>query len=110
MPDTRAEKDALQLQMQVQAGRLGLGGTGVAEVDPDMRLVRRLVLREPGVAIDAKQGLPVGDEVRRDLWKAVADVLDEGQRRLLDVLLVAALVGLEPVALIVGLQVAEELE
>ena len=87
-------------------------GPLVPEVDAGLRLVRRLVAREARVAVDAEQraalAAGVGHQVRADLRQAQPEVLDEGERRLEQVVLVAVLVGVEPLAVVVGLQLAQE--
>jgi hypothetical protein len=58
----------------------------VSEVHAGVGLERRLVLREPGVAVDAEHRAAVaprvGAQVRADLLQPVAHVLDERQRRI----------------------------
>src|SRR4051794_1578243 len=59
MPDPRAEEHLTWLEVEVEARGVGLGCAGVAEVDADVRLVRRLVLGEARIAVDAEQRAPV---------------------------------------------------
>ena len=71
MPDPDPGEDAPGLEMEVEARRVRVLRTLVPEVDPDVGLVGRLVLREARVAIDPEQrsadGSRVGHEVRADL-------------------------------------------
>ena len=112
VPDPAAGEHVARRQVQVEAGRVGLLGPLVAEVDARLRLVRRLVLGEARVAVDAEQRAAlaprVGHQVRADVGQSEPEVLDEGERGLEQVVLVAALVRVEPLAVVVGLQLAQE--
>src|SRR5680860_1534393 len=59
---------ALRIEMDIEAGSVHVLGSFVAELHTEMRLVWRLVLREPRVPIDPEQrpadGTIVCDEVR----------------------------------------------
>ena len=114
MPDPAAGEDFARRQVQVEAGRVHVLGLLVLEPDARRGLVRRLVLREARVAVDAEQRAAdapgVGPQVRADLAQVRLEVLDEGERRLEHVGLVAVLVGVEPLAVVVLLQVGEEAE
>src|SRR3954463_1037560 len=114
MADASAAEDLPRRQVQVQAGRLRRPGQLVAEEDAAVRLVRALVLREPGVAVDAEERAAarprIGHQVRTDLDQPGREGLDEVERRLPDVGLVARPVGLEPVAVVVLAQLGEERE
>src|SRR4029453_8707922 len=74
----------------------------------------RLVLREPDVTVDAEEraadGSRGGAEVGADLVEKRGEVADELERWLLDVMLVARLVGPEPLAVVVPAQVDEKRE
>src|SRR5215212_2373947 len=93
---------------------MGVLRTLVPEMEPDVRLVRRLVLREACVAVDAKERpaarARVRAEVGADLLEARRELADEGERRLEQVLLVSTLVGREPLAVVVRPQILEERE
>ena len=90
-------------------------GRFMPELDSEMRLVWRLVLRESGVPVDAEQGSAdgsvIGYEVGTDLMKIRLEVPDELKAGILDVLLVAILVIREPLSIVVLgeiVQVGEE--
>ena len=114
VPDTDAGERTAGLEVEVVARRVGVFREQVAEVDPGLRLVRRLVLREADVAVDAEEraagGSRVGAKVGADLVEERGEVADELQRRFLDAFFVAALVGLKPLAVVVPAELAQELE
>ena len=86
----------------------------VAEMAGGMLLVRTLVFREAHVAIDAEHraaiGPRIGDEMLRDFLEARRHRPDELAHRRLHGFLEALLVLLEPWAIVVRLQLAEERE
>jgi hypothetical protein len=104
-PDAAAGEDVVRADVQVVAGRVGVPAPVMPEVDPEVGLVRRLVLREARVAVDAEQGAAarpgVGAEVGADLLEPRRERVDEGERRLEQLLLVAVLVGREPFPVVV---------
>jgi hypothetical protein len=114
MPDAASGEDLARPDVQVVAGRVPVLGRLVPEVEPDVGLVRRLVLREASVAVDPEERaaarLRIGAEVRADLLEARREVGDEGERGLEYVLLVAELVRRKPPAIVVRPQVGEERE
>ncbi len=98
--------------LEVEAGAGVLGHAAVLEVHPDVGLVGRLVLAEAGVAVDAVDHLLglLGHIVHRERAELVGDQPHQFQRRPADLLLVELLVGGEPVAVVVLLQLPEEPE
>ena len=113
-PDANSGVDLAGREVQVESGRVGGLSRLVAEVHRRLRLVRTLVLREPHVAVDAEHRASVGPRVRyeprADGVQARLEVLNEPQQRFLNVQLVTALVGLEPLTVVVRPQLEQELE
>ena len=93
---------------------MGVLGHEVTELHPGIDLVRRLVPGESGVALDAKQRATdfarVCGKVLGDSAEWIGEVVDEVERRLADDGFEAILVGLEPLPLVVLLEVAKESE
>src|SRR6059036_339114 len=116
MPDSRMGHRLARGHVEIVAGRhfLRPRRLRVPEVDPDLRLVRTLVRREPDIAVDAGQRsakrLRVRDDIGTDLLQAWSGVPNESQARLLHGLLVAFLVLREPLFVVVFRQLAEERE
>ena len=76
-----------------------------------MRLVGRLVFGKPRVAIDAEHGVLRRDIDRRiDLGNDVDDLLDQDLEGRLYVAFKPFFVRIEPVAVVVQLQLAEKVE
>src|SRR5689334_4057294 len=76
-----------------------------------VRLVRRLVLREPRVAIDSEhRSLRVAANLRSEAAKAHEHVLDELTHRVAHFLLVLTAVRLEPLLVVMRRQTSKELE
>ena len=105
VPDAAAGEHLARADVEVVAGRVGVLGPLVPEVDADVGLVRRLVLREAGVPMDPEERAParpcVGAKVTADLLQLRRERLDERECRLEQVLLVSLPVGREPVAVVV---------
>ena len=55
VPDAASGKDLARADVEVVARSVGVFGQLVPEVDPEVRLVRRLVLGEARVAVDPEQ-------------------------------------------------------
>ncbi len=114
MPDAGADEDLAGLEVEVEARGVGVLARLVAELDAGVGLVGALVLGEAHVAVDAEERAAdrprIGVEVGADLGQARPEIADELLRRMAQLLLVALLVGLEPLAVVVGLEVAQELE
>src|SRR4051794_4196458 len=55
VPEAARHEDAVRFQIEIEAGSVDVARLRVAELDADVRLVRRLVLGEPHVAVDAEQ-------------------------------------------------------
>ena len=83
-------------------------------MDPELRLVRALVRREPDVPVDPGEGADeragVRDEVRAEGLELQARVMDEPEGGLLDGRLVAGLVLREPIAVVVLREILQEPE
>ena len=99
--------------MHVEAGGMDVvGGRHMAELHAGVRLVWRLVLGEPRVALDPKERSAdfagIRHKVRRDLDQALGELIDEVERRLSHVRLVPILVGMEPVPFVVGGEFGKE--
>jgi hypothetical protein len=83
----------------------------VLEPARGVRLVRRLVLREADVAINAEnRTFGISDELRRELAEPHIDFLDEQLEGGENFTLVRLLVRLEPVPLVVALELPQERE
>src|SRR5262249_50548486 len=84
------------------------------KVDSEVCLVRRLVLREARVSVNAEERASarprVGEEVRADLLESGREGFDEGERRLEQLFFVPLVVGREPLSVVVGTQVGQERE
>src|SRR5688572_739740 len=81
----------------------------VLEPARSMRLVRRLVLREPHVTVDAEdRTFRVAHELRRELSESHVELLDQELQRVEDFVVVGLAVRLEPLTLVVLLQLAQE--
>src|SRR5262249_61885564 len=82
VPDAAAGEDLVRADVQVIAGRVGVLGPFVSEVDSEVCLVRALVLREACVSVDAEEGASarprVGEEVGADLFESGGKALVEG--------------------------------
>src|SRR5262249_55203106 len=112
VPDAAAGEDLVRADVQVVPRRVGVLGPLVTEVDPEVGLVRRLVLREACVSVDAEERAAarprVGAKVRADPFEPRRKRVDEREGRLEQVLFVALLVGREPFPVVVRSQVGEE--
>src|SRR4029453_13030087 len=90
--------------------RVRVGSEG--EEEPRVGLVGGLVAAEPRVAVDAKEqaarGMRVGGEMRADRPEPGADRGDEAQQRVAHLGEVAVLVLVEPLAIVVAPELAEE--
>ena len=74
-------------------------------------LSRRLVFAEPRVAVDAiERRLRRRDELRRDSWQVLGQLLDDREHRRPYVLFVVVLAAPEPLAIVVALERAQELQ
>src|SRR5437588_10872717 len=83
----------------------------IRKAGPDVRLVRRLVLREPHVAIDPeRRAYRVGGERDAGGSEALVEGDAEGLERLLQQPLVVCLSWLEPGAVVVLGKLSEELD
>ena len=101
------------LDVHVVAGRVHIFRLLVAKLDSDVGLVRQLVLRKPGVAVDPHQRTANpgrhGRKTRRHSPRMrLLHRDDEPQRDIENVIFVAALVLLEPLAVVVGFQSLRE--
>ena len=100
--------------MEVEAGSVCIFGAFMAEVETGVRLVRRLVLAEPRVPMDAEQRATdrsrIGDEVRADLSQVGSELVDEIERRILDHGVVFVFSSLEPIPIVVFGEGAKECE
>src|SRR6185369_15647625 len=84
---------------------------GPREGRAEMALVRRLVLAEARIAIDAeRRALRVGQHRHAACLEALGEGRDHGLERLLEQALVFGLAWLEPGAVVVHGQVGEELD
>ncbi len=112
VPDSGAHEALPGLEVQVEAGGVGVVPALVAEVHAGVGLVGRLVAAEPGVALDAEQRAAhragIGHEVGRDRVEAFREVGDEVECRLAHRRLVSGLVGVEPLAIVVRGKVLQE--
>ena len=112
--DTATRKRLAGLDVQVETRGRRFPALVMTEGHADIGLVRALVGREADVAVDSEQRAThrtwVGDKVGTDLLQPRPGVTDEPQRRVADVGLVACLVFQEPVAVVVLLQLTQEVE
>jgi hypothetical protein len=109
--DAGGEDDLGGVELEVEAGAGGLGHAGVRPPGGDVGLVRALVGGEANVAVDAEHGLVRGTDMGGgDVEEVVVEAVDEGEQRGLERALVDGLAGVEPVAGVVLLEAAEELE
>src|SRR6185503_3504737 len=90
------------------AGALFLRGADVGKAGTDVRLVRRLVLREPDVTVDAERRLLVGAQRYPAVSESIAEREAQRLERLFEEALEVRLARLEPVALVVGAQLEQE--
>src|SRR5262249_31930944 len=101
-------------EVHVEARRVYIPARGVAKMTGCVFLVGSLVLREADVAINAKHGAAiwarVGDKALRDLEKLRCHSGNERAHRRLHAVPEALLVRLEPGALVVSFEFAEENE
>src|SRR5262249_966920 len=114
LPDSAADHGVAWFQMKEICRSGPVFALGVPEVRRGVRLVWTLVLREANVPIDARERTSVGsrisNEIRIDLFETRRQIGDQTQERRLDVGLVALLVRLEPLALVVSLEIPEKAE
>src|SRR6476660_5972586 len=102
--------------MKVEAGApdIGLGADGarcIAVMEPARRvgLVRRLVLREPDVAVDAEhRPLRIAADLGSEFGEPDVEILDQLAHRGADIVLVDVAMRLEPGLLIVAGELPEE--
>ena len=113
-PETSADEHLLGREMHIEARRVDVAAEAVAELAGAMLLVRTFVLREAHVAVDAEHraaiGPRIGDELLADAGEMRRHRGNEIRHRSLDGFSEAALVGLEPRAIVVRLELAEERE
>src|SRR4051812_1957963 len=116
-PDAAADRAPGRLDVEVETGAaMGGGGAShatsrVAVVEParGVGLVRRLVAGEPYVAMDAEErALRVADDLRRDAREPHVHLFHERGERRAHLRLVRRAVLLEPLAIVVAAQRAEE--
>src|SRR5690606_13388867 len=112
MPQPGADDALSRLQVHVARGRGPFAAALMAQTRALRALVRRLVVGEACVAVDAEQRAPhrarVGAEVRADRGHRRLQVADQAQERLAYVRLVVGAVGLEPGLVVVSRQAAQE--
>src|SRR5262245_21757595 len=105
MPDTPAHRGVARLKPHVEGRRRAFPSFGVPEVRHDSCLVRRLVLREPCVAVNphhrSTDRARVGDEVRTDLLEPRPEIGDKTQEWIAYRSFVALFVRIEPIAIVV---------
>src|SRR5262249_13192371 len=93
-----------------EEARLALLAVG-DHVDAGVGLVRRLVLREPNVAMDpAHRAVRMAEDLGRDRRELRVERLDEPAHRLPHLALVHVAIRLEPRLRVVALQVTQKLE
>src|SRR2546422_9262259 len=115
MPEPSPAHAVRGFQMQVKPRRvLILAGSSVRKVGADVGLVRALVFGESDVPVDTEHGATDRPGVDLDMGAdgvaRLAEVCNDPQHRLLHVGLVPSPIRLEPGALVVRFQLAEELE
>src|SRR3989475_10322420 len=115
MPEPSPAHAVRGFQMKVKSWRaLILAGPNVGKVGAHVGLVRTLVFGESDVPVDTEHGATDRPGVDLDMgadgveW--LAEICDEPQHGLFHVGLVPSPIGLEPGALVVRFQIAEELE
>ena len=112
MPQPDADKTLAWFNMHVITRRMNVLAYLVAELDADVGLVRRFVLAETDVAVDAHQRathlLRQRAEMLRDRGHLIRHIGDEIQRRGAHEIFVILLVCLEPLAGVVRGEGGEE--
>jgi len=113
VPEARGGKTPSGLEVEIKAGGVDIFAT-VREAHGDVGLVWTLIGGESGVAVDAEQGTAggagIGDEVGSDLVEWGSKFGDELQCGLVGTGLVFVFVRLEPLAVVVAPEAAEEAE
>jgi hypothetical protein len=106
VPDVAARENLARPDVQVIAGRVRVLCPLVPEVDSDIGLVRRLVLREASVPVNAEERPAarsrIGAEMGADLLETRGEGIDEVERRIEQLFLVPVLVGSEPLRLLLA--------
>ena len=98
-------EDAARLHMQIGARRVHVLRGAVAEVRARVRLVRRLVVREARIAVDAEErhhGPRVHDDLAAHAGERFLELRDQAQQGVADVPLVARLLRGEPAPVVAG--------
>src|SRR5690242_15239458 len=115
VPAAGCGKTASRLQVQVEPRQMHLLlGPAMREAYAHMGLVGALVRGKSGIAINTKQRTPRGMRVRHqpraDPMQWLAQVGNKPQAGIAHRLFIARLVGLEPLAVVVPLQLLQETE
>ena len=114
MPHPGRGERLSRLEMEIEARGVHVLAPAVAEVQPDVGLVRALVFGEPDVPVDPEQraarGTVVRDELGADLPQVAGEAPDELQGRLLHHVDVPLLVLGEPGAIVVLAKVLQKPE
>src|SRR5512143_1579435 len=115
-PQSTGRERLARLKMKVEAGaplvRFAADATtraSMMEPASRVRLVRRFVLREPDVAIDAKhRSLGIAADLGSEMREPSVELLDELTHRLAHFLLIYRAVGLEPLFVVVPRELTKE--
>ena len=101
-----------RLEVEVETGSVRVLGHDVTELHPCVLFVRRLVLAESRVALDSEQRPAdlscIGHEMLGDTFERGGEIVDEVERRFSYISLVGGLMRLEPVAVVVFIQIVQE--
>src|SRR4249919_1590711 len=114
IPEPGADEAFTGFQVDVERGRRDLATARMEQSCTLPTLVWRLVVGEPGVAVQPEQratdGLGIGAEMFADLRERWLQVREQLQEWPADMCFVISLVGLEPAAFVVARQRAQEPE
>jgi len=109
--DARGNGDLGGVETEVEACAGGLGHAGPAPPGGEVGFVGELVGAEAGVAKDAEHDfMRRADELRGEVGEGVVDLFDEVEHGGFELLFVEGLALVEPLAVVVLLETAEELQ
>ena len=109
--DAAADQHMVGVHVEIQASSTMLGQRSMRKDRGDMCFERCLVGREPGVAIDpVHRELRRGYEIGREPGEIESQLVDDLNHRRAHVCVVVGLSSAEPVAVIVALERAQELQ
>src|ERR1041385_2040854 len=114
MPQPAGKKAVLRIEVQIQAGSHTFFVSSMRKSRRHHRFVRRLIFAKSHVAVNAQKRsahrLWISDEVRADRIQLRTKIFNELEERIAHTLVVARRVLLKPFAVVVLVELPEELK